>query len=194
MIKTFANKQLKALWETGKSKIDARFHKRILRRLDALDAATLPEDMNLPDFNFHVLREGGRARYTVHVNGPWCITFGFRDGDAFAVEFEQYHQEMRMNRNPDRCPTHPGELLREDVIPETGKPKSEIARMLGISRQHLHDVLAGRKPVSPEVAVRLAKLFGNSPLVWIRMQGAYDAWHAVRNIDVTGIPSLAAAE
>lgn len=72
-----------------------------------------------------------------------------------------------MSRNPDRCPSHPGEVLREDIAPATGKSKSEIARMLGISRQHLHDVLAERKPVSPEVAVRLAKLFGNAPLFWI---------------------------
>ena len=99
-----------------------------------------------------------------------------------------------MSRNPDRCPTHPGELLREDVIPATGKAKAEIARMLGISRQHLHDILAERKPVSAEVAVRLAKLFGNAPLVWIRMQGAYDAWHATREVDVSGVPTLIAAE
>ena len=99
-----------------------------------------------------------------------------------------------MSRNPNRCPTHPGELLREDVIPATGKPKAEIARMLGISRQHLYDVLAERKPVSPEVAVRLAKLFGNEPLVWIRMQGAYDAWHAAREVDVSAVPRLIAAE
>ena len=96
-----------------------------------------------------------------------------------------------MSRNPDRCPTHPGELLREDVIPATGKPKAEIARMLGISRQHLYDILAERKPVSPEVAVRLAKLFGNAPLVWIRMQGAYDAWHAAREVDVSAVPTAA---
>jgi len=95
-----------------------------------------------------------------------------------------------MSRNPDRCPTHPGELLREDVIPETGKSKAEIARMLGISRQHLHDVLAERKPVSPEVAVRLAKLFGNEPLLWIRMQGAYNVWHACRDVDVSTVPTL----
>ena len=95
-----------------------------------------------------------------------------------------------MTRNPDRCPTHPGEVLREDVIPATGRSKAEIARMLGISRQHLHDILATRKPVSPETAVRLAKLFGNEPLVWITMQGAYDAWHATREVDVSGIPTL----
>ena len=99
-----------------------------------------------------------------------------------------------MSRNPDRCPTHPGELLREDVIPATGKSKAGIARMLGISRQHLHDILAERKPVSPEVAVRLGKLLGNDPLVWIRMQGAYDAWHACREVDVSAVPTLTAAE
>ena len=99
-----------------------------------------------------------------------------------------------MSRNPDHCPTHPGELLREDVIPAIGKPKAEIARMLGISRQHLHGILAERKPVSPEVAVRLAKLFGNAPLVWIRMQGAHDVWHASREVDVSGMPPLFAAE
>lgn len=99
-----------------------------------------------------------------------------------------------MSRNPDRCPTHPGELLREDLIPATKKSKAEIARMLGISRQHLHAILAERKPVSPEVAVRLAKLFGNAPLVWIRMQGTYDAWHAAREVDVSEVPTLIAAE
>ena len=99
-----------------------------------------------------------------------------------------------MSRNPDRWPTHPGELLREDLIPATGKPKAEIARMLGISRQHLYDILAERKPVSPEVAVRLAKLFGNAPLLWIRMQGAYDAWHAAREVDVSAVPTLVGAE
>jgi addiction module HigA family antidote len=74
-----------------------------------------------------------------------------------------------MSRNPNRCPTHPGELLREDVLPEVKKSKAEISRLLGISRQHLHDILAERKPVSPEVAVRLGKLFGNGAGLWIRM-------------------------
>ncbi len=92
-----------------------------------------------------------------------------------------------MSRNPDRCPTHPGELLREDVIPAIGKPRAEIARMLGITPRHLQNILAARKPVSPEVAARLAKLCGNAPLVWIRMQGAYDAWPAAREVDVSAV-------
>jgi addiction module HigA family antidote len=101
--------------------------------------------------------------------------------------------EYPATRNPKRCPAHPGELLREDVIPATGKPKAEIARLLGISRQHLYDILRERKPVSPAVAVRLGKLFGDGAGVWIRMQAAYDAWRAEREIDVSKIPTIRAA-
>ena len=71
--------------------------------------------------------------------------------------------EYRAVRSPDRCPAHPGELLREVIIPATGRSKSEIASLLGISRQHLYDILRERKPVTPKVAVRLGKLFGDGP-------------------------------
>lgn len=93
-------------------------------------------------------------------------------------------------RNPNRCPTHPGELLREEMIPATGQTKAAIARMLGISRQHLYDILEERKPVSAAVAVRLGKLFGDGAGIWIRMQSAYDVWHAEQDVDVSGIPTL----
>jgi addiction module HigA family antidote len=95
-------------------------------------------------------------------------------------------------RNPARCPTHPGGLLREDVIPATGRTKTEIADMLGISRQHLYDILRERKPVSPAVAVRLGKLFGDGAGVWTRMQAAYDTWQAERVEDVSAIPTIRA--
>ena len=95
-------------------------------------------------------------------------------------------------RNSDRCPTHPGALLREDVISATGKTKTEIAQLLGISRQHLYDILRERKPVSPAVAVRLGKLFGDGAGIWVRMQAAYDTWAAERKEDVSKIPTLRA--
>jgi addiction module HigA family antidote len=97
-------------------------------------------------------------------------------------------------RDPNRCPTHPGELLN-DVIPATGKSKTEIAVLLGLSRQHLYDILAQRKPVSPSVAVRLGKMFGDGAGVWVRMQGAYDTWHAERELAdaIKKIPRLKVA-
>src|SRR6266566_3198475 len=99
--------------------------------------------------------------------------------------------EYAAKHDPNRCPTHPGELLRE-VIPATGRSKTEIAALLGISRQHLYDILAERKPVSAAVAVRLGKLFGDGGAVWVRMQGAYDTWRAERELaeEVRKIPKL----
>lgn len=90
-IKTFKNKALGDLWLNGKtSKIDVKMHDRILRRLDQLDNAQRPDEMNLLGFDFHRLH-GKPVRYSVHVNGPWCITFEFEEGDAYRVDYEQYH-------------------------------------------------------------------------------------------------------
>ncbi|MBY5826721.1 type II toxin-antitoxin system RelE/ParE family toxin [Rhizobium leguminosarum] len=92
MIKSFRNKALADLFETGKTaKIDGKLQKRILIRLDRLEQAEKPDDMNLPGFDFHALKGHSPTRYTVHVNGPWCITFEFDGNDAARVDFEQYH-------------------------------------------------------------------------------------------------------
>jgi proteic killer suppression protein len=92
MLRSFRHKGLADLWSTGASKrIDAKMHSRILARLDALDAAVVPADMNLPGFDFHRLNGFSPDRYTVHINGPWCVTFAFDGPDAVQVDFEQYH-------------------------------------------------------------------------------------------------------
>jgi len=64
---------------------------KIASPLDRLDVIVRPEEMNVPGFNFHPLRGFKPTRYSVHVNGPWCITFEFEEGDACRVDFEQYH-------------------------------------------------------------------------------------------------------
>ena len=93
-------------------------------------------------------------------------------------------------RAKTRCPTHPGALLRDDIIPATGRSKIEIAGLLGVSRQHLYDILREKKPGSPTVAVRLGKLFGDGAGVWTRMQAAYDTWQAEQTEDVSAIPTI----
>src|SRR4051794_37312476 len=79
-------------------------------------------------------------------------------------------------------PSHPGELLREIVIPATRKTKVEIARLLGISRQSLHDILSEKQGVTPAIAMRLRKMFGDGPEVSLRMQNACDIWELNRNL------------
>jgi antitoxin HigA-1 len=93
-------------------------------------------------------------------------------------------------RHPNRVPSHPGELLRELVLPAIAKPKSEIARLLGISRQALYDILNEKAPITAEMAVKLGKLCGNGPNLWINLQRTYDLWHAQRRVDVSKIPTL----
>jgi antitoxin HigA-1 len=92
-------------------------------------------------------------------------------------------------------PMHPGEMLREDVLPALGKSKTDIARLLGVSRQTLYDILDEKQPVTPGMALRLGKLLGNGPDLWINLQRAYDL--SVAEHDLAGklkkIPTLTAA-
>jgi addiction module HigA family antidote len=93
------------------------------------------------------------------------------------------------------APMHPGELLREDILPALGKSKTEIAGLLGISRQTLYDILEEKQPVTPAMALRLGKLCGNGPRLWINIQRSYDLWKAEKEIgkDVEKIPTLQVA-
>ena len=85
-------------------------------------------------------------------------------------------------RRPDRAPTHPGALLRDEVLPAIGMPVSEIAKRLFVTRQQLHRVLSEKAGVSPEMALRLGKFCGNGPDLWIQMQEAYDLWQARKKV------------
>jgi toxin HigB-1 len=92
MIKSFRTKALAELWSKGRTKgVGASMHRRILIRLDQLDAAASPEAMNVPGSGFHALKGFVPVRYSVWVNGPWRITFEFEGGDAVRVALEQYH-------------------------------------------------------------------------------------------------------
>lgn len=91
MIESFTHKGLQELFEKGKSaKVQAALSGRTLRRLDAINAAKTPESLNLPGFDFHSL-QGKPKRYSVHVNGPWCITFEWEGENALRVNLENYH-------------------------------------------------------------------------------------------------------
>ncbi len=79
-------------------------------------------------------------------------------------------------RNPNRRPTHPGAILREDILPELGITQAVFANHLGVSRLTVSEILHGKRGVSAEMAVRLAKVIGGSPESWLHMQEAVDLW------------------
>lgn len=82
----------------------------------------------------------------------------------------------------ERRPIHPGEVLREDFLPEYGLSVSALAEAAGVSRQSMNELLRERRALTPEMALRLSKLFGNSPEFWLNLQRNVDLWDAARGL------------
>ncbi|MBI5280678.1 MAG: HigA family addiction module antidote protein [Candidatus Solibacter usitatus] len=78
-----------------------------------------------------------------------------------------------MQRKSGLRPVHPGEIIREDILPETGLTVTAAAKALGVSRQMLHEILAERRPLSAVMCLKVSRLFGSSPEMWMRLQAAY---------------------
>ena len=99
------------------------------------------------------------------------------------------------NTGMKRRPTHPGEMLREDFLPDYDLTVSGLAEAIGVSRQSVNVLLRERRAVSPEMALRLSRLFGNSPEFWLNAQRSVDLWEASNAIreDVRRIRPLSAA-
>ena len=97
-----------------------------------------------------------------------------------------------IERHPSMEPAHPGEILREDILPALSMSKTAVADALGVSRQALYDILNEKQPVTAEMAVRFGKLFGNGARFWINLQRSHDLAIAERSVDVSGIPTLKA--
>ena len=81
-------------------------------------------------------------------------------------------------RNPRRRPTHPGAVLREDIMPELGITQAVLASHLGVSRLTVSELLHEKRGLTAEMAVRVSKVVGGSPESWLRMQEALDIWQA----------------
>jgi antitoxin HigA-1 len=87
-------------------------------------------------------------------------------------------------------PSHPGEILREDVLPGIDMPLSRFASHLGVSRQTLYDIINERRSITADIAARLGRAIGNSPLFWLNLQSQHDAWHAERTEAVRAVARL----
>jgi len=100
--------------------------------------------------------------------------------------------EFSVTAGPAWPPTHPGAVLREDVLPALSISVTDAAVKLGVSRQALHNVLAEKTAVTPGMALRIGKLCGNGPGLWLRMQQAHDLWRAERELadELKKIPTL----
>ena len=96
-------------------------------------------------------------------------------------------------RDPKRRPTHPGAILREDVLPALDMTQAAFAKRLGVSRLTVSELLHEKRAVSPDMAMRLGRLLGNGPEIWLRMQQTLDLWELAKHGDYAKIQTLEAA-
>jgi len=199
MMVSFKNNGLADLFETGKTgKISKKLPKRVPVRPERSDVAERPDDMNLPGCDLRALNGFDPTRYPVHVSGPFLHSTRIRGGQMLSVCISgritttvNGGSYVRLSRK--RCPSH-SRALPDGIIPATGKTRAEMAGLRGLSRQHAYEIIAERKPVSPDLAAHLDKLFRDGPGLWPRTQAAYDAWHARHRMLISGaIPTLKVA-
>jgi proteic killer suppression protein len=153
VIKTFADRQTEELFRTGKAKrLPAKIVRRALRKLEAVHVATQFADLCVPPGNRRHALSGDRAgQHAISVNDQWRICFRFESGDAFEVEFCDYHSleygamSIPNTRPLERRPIHPGEILREEFLPEYGLSVTALAEAAGVSRQSMNELLRERR-------------------------------------------------
>ena len=92
-------------------------------------------------------------------------------------------------------PTHPGEMLKEDFMPDFGLNATSMAKALGVSRQTINEILRERRAITPAMALRLSRLFGNSPEFWLNAQHSWDLWDSEQRFheELSNIKPLSAA-
>jgi addiction module HigA family antidote len=93
-------------------------------------------------------------------------------------------------RLPAFQPAHPGEILREDVLPGFDLPRAKVAEHVGVSRQTLYDIINEKRAVTADIAARFGRAFGNSALFWLNLQSQHDAWFAEREAAIRRIGRL----
>jgi addiction module HigA family antidote len=147
-----------------------------------LDEAQSIEDMRAPAFRLHALKGDRKGYWSVTVKTNWRIVVRFDGGHAYDVDILDDHQRRR-RLVPMKNPPHPGLSVRINCLEPLGLSVTEGARVLGISRQALSRLINGKAGVSTDMAIRLAKAFGATPDIWIRMQAAYDVAQAHRRAD-----------
>jgi addiction module HigA family antidote len=181
VVASFRSKGLEEIYHTGNTRrIAAEQLRKCVRILQSLEVATHPEDMNVTGYRFHSLR-GKPPRWSVRVTettgSPSAGPAKMRRTSILRTTT----REDEMQRRNGLPPVHPGEIIREDVLPAVGLSVTAAAKALGVSRQMVHDILAGRKPLSAVMCLKVARLFGSRPEFWMRLQAEYDLKKAAQN-------------
>jgi addiction module HigA family antidote len=140
-----------------------------------LDAAASLDFLRAPPGNRLEKLSGDRAGWwSIRINDQWRVCFRWEDGNAWNVEIVDYHWGgTDVVRNGMR-PIHPGEILREEYMLPLGLSANALARALGVTPARINDIVRGRRGVTADTALRLARYFGTDARSWMNLQSIYD--------------------
>jgi addiction module HigA family antidote len=174
MIRSIRHKGLKRLYDDDDPRGVMIEHTQKLRDIIArLDAAGTVADMNLPGFRLHALKGELKGFWSVTVRANWRVIFRFVDRDAQDVDYVDYHRRRRLTM-PMKNPPHPGGLVLRQCIEPLGLSITDAAAALGVTRTTLSELVNKKRGISPEMAVRLSKVFGGSAESWLTQQAHYN--------------------
>jgi antitoxin HigA-1 len=180
---------LKRLIKSGdESKINPQWRRRVRAIVSALNVAVDPKELNLPGYAFHELKKPRKGTYAVTIQGTGAsLSNGTNKDRLMWIWRTIMDDEEEMDGLPFR-PTHPGEILREDILPALGMQVKELAEHLGVTRQSLSALLHEKRGVSVEMAQRLGQAFKNGARFWLALQMQHDLWDAEQKSRVEVAP------
>ena len=149
----------------------------ILARLNVVDRVT---EMALPGYRLHPLKGDLQSFWSVTVTGNWRIIFRFEDRRCLRCGSHQLSLTEAVHE-PHACSPHPGRSIKDACLEPLGLTVTEGAKVLGVTRATLSNLINGRAGVSPAMAIRLAKAFGGSPETWLKLQMQYDLAQALKH-------------
>ncbi len=177
MIGSIRHKGLKRLHEDDNPRgVNAEHVEKLRDILARLNAAGAVADMDMPGFKVHALKGDRKSFWAVTVRANWRVIFRFDDGDAQDVDYVDCPLKEGLTM-PMKNPPHPGGFVLRQCIEPLGLTITDAAAALGVTRTTLSELVNGKRGISPEMAVRLSKVFGGSAQSWLTQQAQYDLAH-----------------
>lgn len=168
MIQSFADKDTECLWNRERVRsIDSRIHSVALRKLRQLGYAQTLDELRIPPGNrLEALKGDRRGQFSIRINDQWRICFRCPP---------RGQRRLRSLTTTDKLPpVHPGEILMEDFLKEMGITQHKLAVSIGVPPRRINEIVHGKRAVTADTALRLAKFFEMSPQFWLGLQTQYD--------------------
>ncbi len=168
VIRSFGSKMTERLWRRERVRsIDPRIHRVALRKLRQVGSAESLADLRVPPGNRLELLKGDRAgQHSIRINDQWRVCFVWTDAEP---------EEVRSLTTTDKmAPIHPGEVLMKDFIEGFGITQNKLAVSIGVPPRRINEIVHGKRGITADTALRLAKYFGTSAEFWINLQSHYE--------------------